>query len=158
MGNRQNISSSLFLFSHFQFPIQARQQHIFLLCSTVRMANSNLVYSIIWIVVLWFITWPIAGFAAGFWILIQVCLTCNNALCRPTVPCHFLSLTILLRSFSNNSPLKHAFHSSSRYRTSLRSLSHGPVHLDRPSQMARLRFQLPCKRLTSRNCTRGGLM
>lgn len=88
--NRQNISSFLCLLNLQLFLIsnllQQPQQHIFLLCSTVRMANSNIAYSILWIIVLWFISWPIAGFAAGFWILIQVCLTCNIAPCRPKVP------------------------------------------------------------------------
>ena len=63
--------------------------------------------------------------------------------------CRFMSLTILLRSFSKNSPLKFAFHSSSRYRTFLKNLSHGPVNLERLSQIARQRFHRPCKSLTS---------
>lgn len=60
------------------------------------MANSKFVYSILWLVVLWFISWPIAGFAAGFWLLIQVCLTCKISILSAEGSCHFLSLTILL--------------------------------------------------------------
>lgn len=30
---------------------------------------ANIIYSIIWILILWFLMWPIAGLLAGFWIL-----------------------------------------------------------------------------------------
>jgi hypothetical protein len=107
LGNRQKMSSFGFLLGSsiiLSFSIShPRQQR----SSTVKMANSNLVYSILWLIVLWFISWPIAGFAAGFWILIQVrstvelvCLTFyNNAPCRPKVPrdyfCHSQSCSVL---------------------------------------------------------------
>lgn len=29
----------------------------------------NIIYSIIWILILWFFMWPIAGILASFWIL-----------------------------------------------------------------------------------------
>jgi hypothetical protein len=32
----------------------------------------NVIYSIIWILLLLFIAWPVAGFCAGIWILLQV--------------------------------------------------------------------------------------
>lgn len=36
------------------------------------MAAKNLIFSIVWIALLVFIAWPIAGICAGLWILLQV--------------------------------------------------------------------------------------
>jgi hypothetical protein len=36
------------------------------------MASGNPIYSLLWLVLLIFIAWPLAGFAAGFYILLQV--------------------------------------------------------------------------------------
>jgi hypothetical protein len=98
-GNRQKISSSpsFSSFSHLQFishptPTNDNVTYFFL-CSTVRMANSNIAYSILWLIVLWCIAWPIAGFAAGFWILIQVCLTWPKVPC--VIFCHSQSCSVI---------------------------------------------------------------
>jgi hypothetical protein len=36
------------------------------------MANNPL-YAVVWILLLLFVAWPVAGFLAGVWIFIQVC-------------------------------------------------------------------------------------
>ena len=32
---------------------------------------SNPIFAILWLVLLWFIAWPIAGICAGIWVLLQ---------------------------------------------------------------------------------------
>lgn len=32
----------------------------------------NPIFAVLWIVLLIFIAWPVAGFCAGFWLLLQV--------------------------------------------------------------------------------------
>jgi hypothetical protein len=42
------------------------------------MASGNPIYGLLWILLLVFIAWPLAGFAAGFYILLQVRNTENT--------------------------------------------------------------------------------
>ncbi|CAF1086954.1 unnamed protein product [Brachionus calyciflorus] len=40
---------------------------------------ANIIWSIVWILILWFLMWPIAGLLASFWILFmpfEACFPC----------------------------------------------------------------------------------
>lgn len=37
------------------------------------MSSKNPIFGLLWLILLIFIAWPVAGFCAGFWILLQVC-------------------------------------------------------------------------------------
>ena len=55
------------------------------------MANSPL-YAVVWLLLLFFVAWPVAWFLAGVWIFIQVC-PCDCALVFRNVKCVHPSVT-----------------------------------------------------------------
>lgn len=65
---RKGVSSS-----HFHNRIRILRD--FFGIQTATMASNNLVFSIIWIALLWFIAWPVAMACAFFWIILQVSLS-----------------------------------------------------------------------------------
>ena len=49
---------------------------------TIFNMSKNPIFAILWLLLLWFISWPIAGLCAGFWILLQVRFRRENAVTR----------------------------------------------------------------------------
>lgn len=67
-------SKFAFSFSHTLIEnIPSRRQYIVIIifdyCSTMA---SNPIFALLWLVLLWFVAWPVAGICAAFWILLQV--------------------------------------------------------------------------------------
>lgn len=85
----------------------------------------NVIFAIIWLILLVFIAWPIAGFCAGIWILLQVSLLMYERFVIVRLFLQTTRLILFTAVFLRLSPLKHAFPSSRVSKISWRSLSLG---------------------------------
>jgi hypothetical protein len=52
---------------------------------------SNPIFAILWVLVLFFIAWPVAFFAAGIWVFIQV--SSASKICERLTPRHLQTST-----------------------------------------------------------------
>jgi hypothetical protein len=113
----------------------------------------NPIFAILWLVLLVFIAWPVAGFCAGWWILIQVChsilqgevLEDPKLLCVIGNPKLSVSLNFSLVFSFLNSHSKLASSSSRASRTSWRRSLHGLVTSVLPLLTAKRRSLLLSK-------------
>jgi hypothetical protein len=93
-----NLLTPFFSFSLFETPdgififLETSTYSHLPLISEETMA-SNPIFAILWLALLWFIAWPVAGLCAGFWILLQVRREC---LCH----CSLLFLSVELTNDS----------------------------------------------------------
>ena len=104
----------------------------------------NFLFALIWLALLIFIAWPIAGICAFFWLILQVrvslpgtCMRCCKMTLRPDPhSCLSLLLYINLLVMTKthpwqicNRPLKESFPLSDKSMPFWKRLSHGPVNV-----------------------------
>jgi hypothetical protein len=134
----------------------------------------NPIFGILWLALLIFIAWPVAGIAAAIWIFLQV--RWENMLTRLALGMklsfwkwrvyHIASVLythqcVSARLFYYVSHLKLAFRLSRALRSSWRSSSRGLVIAERLFRAVRLHSQLPCKCMalwTEELCEKSGAL
>ena len=105
---------------------------------------SNPIYAICWLILLWFLAWPVAMFCAGLWVLFQVSYNMRWKVDRDMISSSILFNRILTHNpyLSNNifisiySPSKLALTVAVILTSRWKTLSLGPKMLGKPFQSA----------------------